>query len=137
MAKFWDCLAEYDAESTSWSAPSGVGGTTTTGQYAPQVSGRLIGLRVVVNRDAASSLTNHVQFKLSCATFTPNSMIVGGQGSGLQTAPALMSGDSSKIDYEVDQAIQAGVPVQIQARDVTADTPVTNSVLLYGLFQTG
>lgn len=132
--KYWDCIAEYDAESTSWSAPAGVGGSTTTGMYSPQVTGKLIGLRVVVNRDAATTLTNHVQFKISCPTFVPNSMIVGGQGSGLQTAPALMGGDGSKIDYEVDQPVTAGVPIQIQARDVTADTPVTNSVLLYALF---
>ena len=137
MSKYWDCLAEYDAESTSWSAPSGVGGSTTTGLYQPSTGGRLVGLRVIVNRDAASTLTNHVQFKLSCASFTPNSMIVGGQGSGLQTAPAFQSGRDSSIDYEVNQPLQVGVPIQIQARDVTADTPVTNSVLLYGCFDTG
>lgn len=134
MAKYWDCLGEYDAESTAWSALAGGAGTSP---YSPQVTGRLIGLRTVVNRDAATSLTNHVQFKLSCPTFTPNSMIVGGQGTGLQTAPALMGGDGSKLDYEVDQPVTAGVPITIEGRDVTADTPVTNSVLLYGLFQTG
>lgn len=134
MGLYWDCIAEYDAESTSWSAPSGVGGSTTTGLYSPQVTGELVGLRVVVNRDAASSLTNHVQFKLSCPTFTPNAMIVGGQGSGLQTAPAFQSGRDSALDYEVKQKVQAGVPIQIEARDVTADTPVTNSVLLYACF---
>lgn len=134
MGKYWDCLAEYDSESTSWSTPSGVGGSTTTGLYSPLLSGKLVGLRVIVNRDAASSLTNHVQFKLSCPTFSPNAMIIGGQGSGLQTAPALMSGDVSKIDYEVDQNVQTGSPIKIEARDVTADTPVTNSVLLYGCF---
>ena len=136
MAKYWDCIAEYDAESTSWSTPSGVGGSCTDGRYSPLVSGRLIGCRTVVNRDAATSLTNHVQFKLSCPTFSPNSIIVGGQGTGLQTAPALMGGDGSKLDWEVDQAVQTGSPIQIEARDVTADTPVTNSVLLYGLFST-
>lgn len=134
MGRYWDCIAEYDAESTSWSSPSGVGGSTTTGLYSPQTTGRLVGLRVIVNRDAASSLTNHVQFKLSCPTFTPNAMIVGGQGSGLQTAPAFQSGRDSSIDYDVDQPVTAGVPIQIQARDVTADTPVTNSVLLYACF---
>lgn len=132
--KYWDCLGEYDAESTSWSALAGGAGTSP---YSPQHTGRLVGLRVVVNRDAATSLTNHVQFRLSCPSFVPNSFIVGGQGSGLQTAPALMSGDTSQSDWVVDQPVTAGVPITIEGRDVTADTPVTNSVLLYGCFQTG
>lgn len=133
--RYWDCMAEYDAESTSWSIPSGVGGSVTNGQYLPAGTGRLLGLRTVVNRDAASSLTNHVQFKLSCASFVPNEIIVGSQGTGLQTAPALMGGDGSKLDWDVEQPVVAGKPINIQARDVTADTPVTNSVLLYGLFE--
>lgn len=129
-----DCLGEYDAESTSWSALAGGAGTSP---YSPQYSGRLIGLRTVVNRDAATTLTNHVQFRLSSPSFTPNSMIVGAQGSGLQTAPALMSGEDSVLDWKVDQPVQAGVPIIIEGRDVTADTPVTNSVLLYGIFSVG
>jgi len=129
-----DCLCEYDAESTSWSSPTGVGGSTINGSYTPQADGNLIGLRVVVNRDAATSLTNHVQFKLTCPLWGSRSCIVGGQGTGLQTAPALMGGDGSKLDYEVDLPVKSGVPITITARDVTADTPVTNSVLLYGFF---
>lgn len=135
MARYWDCMAEYDAESTSWSTPSGVGGSVTNGQYLPAGSGRLVGVRVVINRDAASSLTNHVQFKLSSNSFKPNTLIVGGQGSGLQTAPAFQSGSDSVLDWQLDQPIITGVPIIIEARDVTADTPVTNSVLLYGCFE--
>lgn len=130
--KFWDCLGEYDAESTSWSALVGGVGSSP---YTPKYSGTLKGLRTIVNRDAATTLTNHVQFKLSHPAFVPNSIIVGSQGSGIQTAPALMSGEDSKLDWEVDQEVQAGVPITIEGRDVTADTPVTNSVLLYGLFE--
>lgn len=131
MAKYVDCLGEYDAESTSWSALAGGAGTSP---YSPKYSGKLVGLKVVVNRDAATTLTNHVQFRLSCPTFKPNSFIVGGQGSGLQTAPALMAGKDSESEWPVEQDVVAGVPFTIEGRDVTADTPVTNSVLLYGVF---
>lgn len=134
MAKYVDCLGEYDAESTSWSALAGGAGSSP---YSPKYSGRLVGLRVVINRDAATTLTNHVQFRLSSPDFVPNSIIVGGQGSGLQTAPALMAGGDSQSDWTVDQKVTAGVPITIEGRDVTADTPVTNSVLLYGIFTTG
>lgn len=134
MAKYVDCLGEYDAEGTTWSAIAGGAGSSP---YSPKYTGRMVGLRVIVNRDAASTLTNHVQFRLSSPDFMPNSIIVGGQGGGLQTAPALMAGEAAQNDWPVDQKITAGVPITIEGRDVTADTPVTNSVILYGIFTTG
>ena len=135
MAKHWDCMAEYVAETTSWSTPGGTFGAVTDGKYMPPGNGRLIGLRVVINRQAATSLTDHVQFKLQSQSFKVNSLVVGGQGSGLQTAPALMSGDAAKNDWEVDQPVTTGTPINIEARCAMADTAVTNSVLLYGLFE--
>lgn len=128
MATFWRLLGEYDAETTTFSACAGA---AQTSPYTPDVSGTLTGLRVIPNRSAASSLINHVQFRLSCTTFKPNTLHVGGQGTGLQTAPALQQDTQ---DYDVDQPIQAGVPITVEARNVTADTPVTVSVLLYGRF---
>lgn len=100
--------------------------------YTPDQDARLIGLRVVVGADAATSLTEIVQFKLSCTTFVPNSIECGGLGTGLRTAPAMFA---QPIDWVVDQEVRAGVPITIEARDVTADTPVTNSVTLWGLFE--
>ena len=127
--KFWRLLAEYDAEATTYSACVGPKGSSP---YTPDVSAHLKGLRVVINRSAATSLINHVQFKLTCTTFNPNSIEVGGQGNGLQTAPsvALMP-----FDWDVDQPVQAGVPITIEARNNTVDTPVTVSVMLYGYFE--
>jgi hypothetical protein len=124
----WRLLGEYDAESTTYTALAGPKGSSP---YNPDFSGKLIGLRVVMNRSAATSLINHVQFKLSCTTFTPNSIECGVQGSGLQTAPALQP---SAMDWQVDQPVQSGVPITIEARNNTVDTPVTVSVMLYGLF---
>lgn len=126
--KVWRCLGQYDAEATTYSefAVSGF-----ASPYTPNFNGRLIGLRAMMNRSSAASLINHVEFKLTCTTFTPNSLEIGVQGSGLQTAPALQP---APIDWHVDQSVQAGVPITLEGRNVTADTPVTVSCLLYGLF---
>ena len=125
---YWRLLGQYDAETTSYSACAAV----PASPYTPDKSGRLKALRAIVNRSAAASLINHVQFKLTCTTFNPNSIECGAQGSGLQTVPALQP---ESLDWAVDQQVQAGVPVTIEGRNVTADTPVTVSVLLYGLFE--
>ena len=127
--KFWRLLAEYDAETTTYSACVGPKGSSP---YTPDVSCKLKGLRVLVNRSAATSLINHVQFKLTCTTFNPNSIEVAGQGNGIQTAPSVVG---QPLDWDVDQQVQAGVPITIEARNNTVDTPVTVSVMLYGYFE--
>lgn len=132
--KYWRLLGQYDAETTTYSAFAASGFTSP---YTPDENARLKGLRAVVNRSAATSLINHIQFRLTCNTFKPNSIECGVQGSGLQTAPALQSGDAAKADWEVDQQVMAGVPITLEGRNVTADTPVTVSALLYGLFDNG
>lgn len=132
MGMYWKALGQYDAETTTYSecAVSGF-----TSPYSPVENARLKGLRMIINRSSAASLINHVQAKLTCSTFKPNSIECGGQGSGLQTAPALQSGSTAILDWTVDQEVQAGVPITIEMRNVTADTPVTVSVMIYGLFE--
>lgn len=134
MARYWRLLAEYDAETTSYSAAAGA---AQTSPFSPPEKARLVGLRSVINRSAASSLINHIQWKVSCTSFTPNEIHAGGQGSGLQTAPALQSGITATNDWDINQAVEPGVPITVEARNVTADTPVTVSALLYGLFDNG
>lgn len=126
--RYWKLIGQFDGESTSFTELAVTG---MASPYNPVESARLVGLRAIPNRSAASSLINHVQFKLSCATFTPNAIECGCQGSGLQTAPALQQGGH---DWEIDQPVAAGSPITVEARNITADTPVTVSVLLYGLF---
>lgn len=126
--RFWRLLAQYDSETTDYTACAGV----PASPYSPDIGGRLVGLRAVVNRSAATSLINHVQFRLTATSFTPNSIEVGAQGSGLQTAPAQQPESS---DWQVDQPVVPSLPIAIEARNVTADTPVSVSVLLYGLFE--
>lgn len=126
--KAWRLLGEYDSTTDTYTALAGGGGSSP---YTPDFNGRLIGLRTVSNRDAATTLQDHVNFKLTCTKFLPNVIECGNQGSGLQTAPALQPAPE---DWVVDQNVQAGIPITIEGRNIGADTQVTPSVLIYGLF---
>lgn len=129
MVKYWKVLGEYDAETTTYSAFAGGAGSSP---YTPDQNARLIGLRTMVGDDAATSLVNHGQIKLTCTTFRPNSIEVVFQGTGLRTVPAFMQ---MPIDHVVDQEVKAGVPITLEGRNLTADTPITASVILMGLFE--
>lgn len=131
--KTWDMMGEYVGEDTAWTELTG---GFAGSKYNPPVKGRLVGLRVVVNRQAVTTLVNHVAFRLTCGTFNPNKIVVGGQGSGLQTAPAVMAGDLAKMDWDVDQPVDPGVPITIEGVCI-GDTAVTNSCFLYGKFEAG
>jgi len=39
------------------------------------------------------------------------------------------------VDWPVDQNVKAGVSVTIEARNMTADTPVGVDVVIYGIFE--
>jgi len=125
----WRVLGQYDAETTTYSAFAVAG---MASPFTPDFSGMLVGLRAVPNRSAATSLINHVQFKLTCSNWRPNTIEVGCQGTGIQTAPA---SEMNPMDWAVQQPIQAGVPITLEGRNITADTPVTVSALLYGCFE--
>ena len=128
--KCWRLLAQYNAETLTYSACAG----QPASPYTPDFNGQLIGLRTITSREAASSLQNHVQFKLTSTTFRPNSIECGAQGTGLQTVPAVQP---PPIDWSVDQPVLAGVPITIEARNEAVASPVTVSTFLYGLFQVG
>jgi hypothetical protein len=127
--KFWRLMGEYDAETKTYSKFVGGAGSSP---YTPDFSGRLKALRTQVVRNAASSLVNGVQIKLTSANFTPNAIECGANGSGLQTAPAFQV---PEIDFVVDQPVISGVPIVMEGQNITADTPVTCSVLLWGYFE--
>jgi len=132
MARFWRILGEYDAESDTYTAFAGGAGSSP---YNPDFSGRLVGLRVVANRSAASSLVDHVAMRLSCQTFQSHQIEVGTQGSGLQTAPAFQSGVAAALDWQVDEKVAAGSPITLEGKNIGADTQVTVSCILYGCFE--
>jgi hypothetical protein len=121
-------LGEYNAESKTYTAVAG----TQASPYTPDVTARLKGLRASISGDAASTLVRHVQFRLTCTTFNPNSIEAGVDGGGLQTAPAF---EPVSRDFSVDQQVQAGVPITVEARNLTADTPVGVLAHLYGYFE--
>ena len=129
----WRLLGHYDAVTTTYSACAGA---LQTSPYTPDFNGTLIGLRAIVMGGAATSLVQHVQFRLSSTTFTPNVVHVGGQGAGIQTAPAVSMGPV--LDWQIIQPVRSGVPIDIEGRNnAGAATPVTVNVALYGLFEVG
>lgn len=129
MAGYWRLMGRYDAETTTYSACAGTGATSP---YTPDVGGTLRMLRTEVGGGAATSLANHIQFKLTCATFRPNSIECYAQGAGLQTAPYLQP---KERDFVVNQPVQAGVPITIEGRNLNAETPVTVDAMIYGYFE--
>ena len=127
----WRYMGEYNAITKTYSAFAG----NKTSPYTPDFNGRLKGLRCIVNRNTVASLINHVNIKLTCTTFNPNSIECGCQGTGLQTVPALAGGMGAQHDWAVDQPVQAGVPITMEGQNITADTPVTATIILYGYFE--
>lgn len=130
MAKVWRLMGHYDAETATYSACAG---SAQTSPYTPDFSGRLIGLRTQVSATAATSLVEHVQARLTCTRFNPNSMECFAQGNGLQTVPCT---PQQSHDFVVDQPVQAGVPIAVEMR-CTDGTPVTCNTYLYGCFDVG
>lgn len=128
MGKYWRLMAHYDAETQAFSAAAGA---LASSPYTPDENARLKGLRVIMGGEAASSLIRGVQLRLSCTTFKPNTIHVFGESNGLQTVPYVQA---PHIDYEVDQPVQAGVPITIEGKNDVA-TAVTCAVFLLGLFE--
>lgn len=126
--KFWRLLGEMVETATTYGP---VAGAAAPSPYAPDIDAKLIGIRVIPGRQAASSLVNNVQITLTCTTFVPNTIHVGASGSGLQTAPAQ---EPMPIDFEVDQPVKAGVQIAILGRNLYTNG-VTPDVMIFGLFQ--
>jgi len=125
-------LGEYDATTDTFTALAGGAGASP---YNPLVDGTIKRLRVVINRDAATSLIDHVEFRLKCPTFGGVDCEVGGQGSGLQTAPSSQSGAAAESEWEVELPMKSGTPITIEGRNIGADTQVTTSALLYATYE--
>ena len=128
MGKYWKVLGVYDSETTAYTALAFTGFASP---YTPTETAKLVGLRAIVAAGAATTLIEGFQFKLTSSTFKPNSIEIGGAGSGLHTAPAFAP---AAIDFAVDQPVQAGVPITIEGRNVTAETPVTVEIIIMGCF---
>jgi nucleoid-associated protein YgaU len=131
LGKYWRLIGEYDGEAVAYAPVLG----TTSGAgspFTPTENARLIALRTTASQITAATVTTCIQWRLTSATFKPNSIEVGFQGNGLQTAPSLMGVPQ---DWVVDQPVTAGVPVTVEARVAGAMANVTNEIYLWGLFQ--
>lgn len=130
MARSWQLMSDYAAESTTYTVPAG---GSVDNPYKVPKAGRLVALRLISVGDAATTLTEGIEFKLTNTHWSPNEMdgiVIG--GGGLQTAPHLQP---PSVDYPVDQPVKEESDIKIEARNVTADTPVGVRVLLMGLFE--
>lgn len=128
--KYYRLLGEYNAETTTFSAFAGGAGASP---YTPSESARLTGLRVFVNRAAATTLVNGIVIRMTSNTFKPNMIEAGVVGGGLQTAPIAAV---PYADFDVNQEVQAGVPITLEAKNVSeTDTPVAVSILVFGRFE--
>lgn len=130
MPKSYQYMANYDAETTAYSTAVGPGGSSP---YAPTINGRLTGVRIIVGRTAATTLTNEVNIRLSCPLWTPNSMVLSACGTGLQTAPAF---NAQTFDYDVDQPVSMSSPITVEGINILANA-VTNDIHVLGRFETG
>jgi len=128
MPQYWRCISHYNAETQAYSACAG---TFQASPFTPDVSGRLLAVRLLEGQEAATSLACDIQIRLSCAIWKPNTMDVVLNGSGLKTVPVA---HQSMVDYPVNQPVQAGVPITVEGRNATA-TGVTVSVHIMGLFE--
>lgn len=126
--RYWRLIGHYNAETAEWSACAGA---LQTSPYTPDKSGRLLGVRALVGRTAATTLTDAVLFRLTCSTWQPNRVEIGCVGTGLQTAPAF---PAPVYDFQVDQPVQAGVPITVEGRCANASA-VTVDVFVFGLFE--
>lgn len=128
MGQYWRLIGHYTGEAQTYEAFSG---TFQTSPYTPDENAHLVGLRVMVAPEAATSLVEGVQIRLTSTTFKPNTIHVCAIGNGLATVPAI---PAPVLDYQVDQPVQAGVPITIEGRHAVA-TAVTCNLMLMGLFR--
>jgi len=128
MGKYWRLIAELTGEATTWEAAAGA---AQASPYTPDEDAILVGIRTMVGRTAATTLTGQVQVRLSCTTWKPNTIHVMAVGGGLQTAPAV---PVPPQDFEVNQPVKAGVPITIESRCLVAND-VTNDIAVMGCFQ--
>lgn len=126
-SRFWRLIGEMVETATTYGS---VAGGAAPSPYVPDVDAQLTGIRVMVGRQAATSLTNNFQIRLTSTTFQPNTIHVGGVGVGLATAPSAVA----QFDFDVNQPVKAGVPITVEGRN-TFSNAVSPDNLIFGLFE--
>lgn len=128
MGRYWKLLGQYSGEATTYEA---LAGAFQTSPYMPDEDARLRGIRLMCAPEAATSLVEGFQLRLTSTTFKPNTIHVCGIGNGLATVPSI---PAPVIDYDVDQPVRSGVGITIEGRHAVA-TAVTANILVMGLFE--
>lgn len=130
MGEYWKIMGRYDAETQAWSAF-----TTFTGgpasPFVPVEQSTLIGVRIIVGAQAATSLTEGVGIRMTCTGWKPNTQDFVVSGTGLRTAPA---NQPPTYDFPVNQPCSPSLPITLEGICLEA-THVTNSVLVMGKFK--
>lgn len=127
-ARFWRLMGEMVETATTYGS---VAGAAAPSPYVPDIDATLVGIRVLTGRQAATSLTNNYQIRLTATSFLPNTIHVCGTGTGLQSAPAHVA---NQVDYDVNQPVKSGVPITVEGRNTYANA-VTPDNLILGLFE--
>lgn len=128
MGKYWRLIGHYTGEAQTYEA---LAGAFQASPYTPDEDAQLIGARLICAPEAATSLVENYQIRMTCTTFKPNTIHLAGCGNGLATAPAI---PAPVVDYELNQPVKSGVPITIEGRHAVA-TAVTANIMVMGLFQ--
>lgn len=128
MGMYWRLIGHYNGEAQTYEA---LAGGFQASPYRVAEKCRLRGVRVVPSSEAATSLIQGVQFRLTNVNWKPNEMHVIAQGNGLQTVPAT---PQPVIDYQCDQPCEVGTDINIEGRHNVA-TAVSANIFVLGLFE--
>lgn len=128
MGSYWRVIGHYTGEATTYEA---LAGTFQASPYNPDEKCTLKAIRVFAAPEAATSLVENFQIRLSCTTWKPNTIHVAGCGNGLATVPSV---PSPVFDYQVNQPCEPGVGIQLEGRHAVA-TAVTANIIVMGLFE--
>ena len=128
MSRYWRLIGDYNGEATTFEA---LAGGFQTSPYTPDENCRLKGIRVIPSAEAATSLIEGVQIRLTCSAWKPNEMHIVVAGNGIMTA---LTPRGNPLDYQCDQPCPVGVQIKLEGRHAVA-TAVTNRVFVMGLFE--
>ena len=113
MTLHWEEIATFTGVGTTYAACTG-------SPYTPNVNGRLRAIKLAASGQAATSLLEGLDVKITAPGWGVD-LTVGAGGGGLRTAPAV---PVAVAEFEVDLPVKTGVALTIQAKwNVTAVTP--------------
>lgn len=129
MARYIDLMGYTTGTGTSFAAVTG-------SPYAPKKSGRLVGVIIVVSRQANTSIAWAGDIQLKCPSFGGVDCIVPFGGIGEAAADIVETGSGGMFKFtngEVDLAVVTGSNIVVEYRFQV--TPTTPELYIYGMFE--